>query len=124
MSPAEYEPWAVVEKVDVPTPAFHAEGFEVVRLPYVAAGSAEAFATTSTVMALVNGSAIAAGVRASRVPQAPSGLEPPLARMRCDACDSEWDAWVTDDGDLEDPRDGFCATARCPRRGQPARPAG
>ncbi len=34
--------------------------------------------------------------------------DPPLARFVCEGCDSQWDAWVDDNGWLEEKRDCYC----------------
>ncbi len=36
-------------------------------------------------------------------------FEPPLARLWCNRCKNNWDAWVGEDGLMEDPRDSKCS---------------
>lgn len=41
-------------------------------------------------------------------PERSGGYEPPRVRFECPNCENQWDAWVNDDGTLQDPRDKRC----------------
>lgn len=117
----DYRPWAVLQDLEFPTPEFEADGWTHMRLWWLAAQDAEAAIVTGRVVSYINSLAL----RATIEPDAASEVErrtydPPLVRFVCPACHDDWDAWVADDGHLEDPRNQNCARSECARFGQPA----
>lgn len=116
-----YEPWRLVM-----WPVVHTKdpvGEEVsVMLPYIAAGSKEAVRITGIFMA----SKIAHELYHQRAKDQNdlqiSNLRslvysPPLVRFWCEECDSKWDAWVDDQGILEDRWSCVCTNEKCSHHG-------
>lgn len=46
--------------------------------------------------------------------------EPPLVKFHCETCGDTWDAWVADDGSLEDKWSVVCTNSKCTAHGYPA----
>lgn len=129
MSDVLYEPWQPVKGLRVPTPyarSVHGLAVDEVALSFVAAPSAGAVVDVARVAAEVNLLALKRSLErkapkrtyADRVAAARRRtFEGPRVVFACRSCGERWDAWVDDDGRLEDPRDAFCSTERCPRHG-------
>lgn len=125
---AAYEPWSIVENIDVPTQSI--PNITHVRVPWAAARTAEDMLKTANVAAFV---AVRAVMIAQAVQEQMQGeneelhrlmtavYEPPLVRFRCDVCEDEWDAWVSNEGHLEDRWTAACTNGQCSRHGMPAR---
>ena len=121
---ADYEPWTEVEDLRV---ALVVEGRPAeVGLPWVYGVDAQAVITTAEIVAGLNVYAFRArfqsqqetlGERVRAVK-----YNPPRETIACPGCKDSWDAWVNEDGTLEDPRDANCSTEKCPRRGLPGFP--
>ena len=123
MSSAGYVPWEVVEDFDVPVDG-SAFGFSTIRVPWVAAASAERLLTTAQVSAGIvlrdlQLIAEAEHKHATKENVSTRKYDPPFVRFRCPHCEDTWDAWVDDRGYLEDKRDAFCANKHCDRKGSP-----
>lgn len=133
MEGAAYDPWQPVEPVDVPIEGgvmINGELINFIRVPWAAAATAEAVMRTATIVA---GELVkhlwAESLAAQRQLQAPEALralteakyEPPLVHFHCSgSCGETWDAWVNEDGSLQDKRDVCCANPNCNRLGHPA----
>lgn len=128
VSPVAYTPWERVENIDVPVEG-HPE-ISAVRVPWVCARDAEAVPKTAIVVAHGAMKAVLAAeaVEASATESSDDRLQalaeakydPPLVHFYCDGCEETWDAWVNDDGTLQDQRDVACANSGCEKFGKPA----
>lgn len=137
-----WKPWGIIHDVDVPIPhakeKYGVEG-EFIRIPWA---TARTEADCMHVLRIVAEMHLMAMSAAGLPYQMASGkqvhpkktyqellhevrqrkYDGPRMVFGCDACDETWDAWVDDDGHLEDPRDAFCWTTGCTKRGTFARP--
>lgn len=120
----DYTPWDAIWGVVV-----HAEDPEgkpvIVKLPYVAARSKEAVKNTAIIVASKAArDHYMHSLQAQKFFQIHNLLsqlyEPPLQRFRCETCENEWDAWIAEDGTLEDKWSCVCTNGWCPDRGSPA----
>lgn len=130
MSIFSYQPWQVVGPYTVPVEGEH--GDAVVVLPYVAAQDINALWVTATVLATK--AVYDVGVHMEKTLEAASKSqrqlqienlrkikwEPPLQRFKCESCNYIWDAWISEDGSLEDPWSCVCTNGRCTAHGSPA----
>jgi len=126
-SPAEYVPWDRVEDIDVPVEG-HPE-IAAVRVPWVCARDAMAVTKTAIVVAHGAMKAVIAAEAVSSSAREPANqlqalaeakYQPPLVHFYCDGCEETWDAWVNDDGTLQDQRDVACANGACKKFTEPA----
>lgn len=122
--PEEYVPWAILMPVLV-----HVEDPEgspvTVGLPYVAAGSREAVRNTAIFVAAKAAHDALVFHKSQQKDLQIANLrsllyKPPLVRFKCEECDNVWDAWVADDGTLEDKWSVVCTNGECPCHGSPA----
>lgn len=124
---AEYVPWTVVSPAIVHVEA--PDGTSVtVGLPFVAARSAAAVKSTSIIIASKAVHDTWMAFQAPQIGQKQLQLsnlrkllyEPPLQRFWCEDCGNEWDAWIAEDGSLEDKWACACTNERCKNHGGPA----
>jgi hypothetical protein len=117
---AEYTPWERIEDIDVPVQG-HPE-ISAVRVPWVCARDAQAVTKTAIVvaqgamMAVLAAETLGEAAQARQDPRAAlaaAKYEPPLVHFYCDGCEETWDAWVNDDGSLQDQRDVACGNSSC-----------
>ena len=114
----DYQPWTVLHEIPVHV---HVEGRGsiFVEVPWAAAADVESLANMA---AFVARSAVHHYFPSTN-PEVPmEKFEGPLVRLICAGCEGTWDAWVGEDGKLEDPRDATCSDENCPNYGVPARP--
>lgn len=122
--PDDYVPWSVMMPVIVHVE--DPEGFPVtVGLPYVAAGSKEAVRTTAIFVAAKAAHDALEFHKSQQKDLQIANLrnllyEPPLVRFKCEECGNTWDAWVDDEGLLEDRWSVVCTNDRCSHHGYPA----
>lgn len=119
-----YVPWEpvipVIVQVEDP------EGAPVtVGLPYVFAKSARAVRITGIIVASKAAHDVWLGTKMEERKLQLSNLrrlifDPPLQRFKCEECSLEWDAWIAEDGSLEDPWACACTNSRCANHGGPA----
>lgn len=112
----DYTPWHPLENVAVQ--ALVNECPYLIVLPIVYGRDERAAAVTAQIVASLSLEKL------SQIARARSGhtsLDPGLHKMECPVCGWSWDAWVSEEGSLEDPRDAFCANSECSHQGQPAR---
>lgn len=114
----------------VPVESDHGEALVV--LPYVAARDINALWVTAIIVATKavydvkehTQSAKDAASAAQRKLQVENlrliKWEPPLQRFQCEYCEDVWDAWIAEDGSLEDPRSCACTNEKCANHGGPA----
>ena len=126
---AEYRPWTTIECGRVPVPWARDMGVPVdfVELPGpVAAADAMGVIGTAQVVAFIRvkqaqeaiaqmerdkaAATVMGRIRAAQQAR----YEPPLARMVCPVCGDTTDAWIYDDGTLQDPRDVICGKTHAP----------
>lgn len=126
-SPAEYVPWERIEDIDVPVQG-HPE-INCIRVPWVCARDSQAVTRTAIVVARGAMLAVLAAEAVSNSAQEPDDrrlmlteakYEPPLVHFYCDGCEETWDAWVNDDGTLQDKRNVCCANSSCSKFTHPA----
>lgn len=119
-----YKPWSVEESVLVQVEG--PDGIPViVGLPFIAARSAEALRVTGVIVASKAVRDFQEANVASRRQLQLDNLrkllyEPPLQRFKCEVCLNEWDAWIAEDGTLEDKWACACTNGNCKNHGGPA----
>lgn len=130
MSISEYQPWQIVGPYSVPVESDH--GDALVILPYVAARDINALWVTAVIVATkaVYDASVYREQSKEAASEAKKQLqianlrmikwEPPLQRFKCEYCEHVWDAWIADDGSLEDPWSIVCTNGKCPAHGYPA----
>ena len=126
---AEYRPWTTIECGRVPVPWARDMGVPVdfVELPGpVAAATAEDVIGTAQAVAFIRVCQAQAAIQEMQQAQAQRSVsgriklaqeahyEPPLARMVCPVCGDTANAWINDDGTLQDPRDVICGKTHAP----------
>lgn len=106
----DYVPWSIALRFSSNGPG------------WVAAKDLEALMLTTMIATLINAMAPSAVIEGPAAIQAlrDAKYDPPLERFHCAGCDHTWDAWVNDDGTLQDIRNVACANDACSRFGQAA----
>lgn len=115
----EYHPWEVVYDAEVSLP--RGNTMYLVNIPWIAAIDAQGLLRTGEVLAML-------AIREIERPNPQENIEslkngkydPPLVRFHCSGCNNSWDAWVSEDGELEDKWSVICTIGSCKRRGMPA----
>lgn len=120
----DYEPWSLIVPAIVQVEA--PDGTPVtVGLPYLAAGSKAAVKNTGVIIASKAARDIYMAAHADQKQLQLSNLrkllyEPPLQRFHCEYCGNSWDAWIAEDGTLEDIWACACTNEKCKNHGGPA----
>lgn len=125
MFSAQYQPWHIIENVHVAT-MMDGNPADII-IPWISAKNVQALAVTAEIVAGFTAVQLKKVImetkrQKQRVIETVrvDGYQPPLVRFACSSCKDSWDAWVDEDGNLEDPRDALCGTPNCERLGRPA----
>lgn len=126
MEPVEYQPWAMILNMVVPVDGW--DEFSHMRIPYVAAADVNSLLKVGEITAHLSLTKMMEMTAAAHAPTSvqviaqmqASKYDPPYIRFRCPECKYEWDAWVDENGFLEDKYSVMCTNGDCPHKGEPA----
>lgn len=121
--PIRYTPWEVLHDVHVSVE--WTEPQLVVILPWVCAADYKSLVVTCEVMGGMIAKTVLGHAQANNRSLAIDQMraltyEPPLVRFKCEDCQESWDAWIDDEGSLEDQWSVVCTNSSCSSQGEPA----
>lgn len=117
---------------DVQVPIQEGEDLIIVILPYVAARDEESFQVTAKLSAMISLRSQRSRMEAAKAQMVMEQrdlqisnlrkikFDPPRVVFKCEDCGEQWDAWVDDDGALEDQWSCVCTNGQCSSHGNPA----